>query len=86
MITSTKVKQQVDRIENLQVNPSLVPPTYNSIQLSGALFTSLEERKFDTSSTVMPPANTSGQLMVIDMAEGNTSIRTLKSQRRQQQR
>ena len=41
MITSTKVKHQVNRIENLRVNASSVPPTYNTIQLSGALFTSL---------------------------------------------
>jgi len=72
MITSTKIKYQVDRIENLCVNASSVPPTYNTIQLLGALFTSLEERNFDTSSAVMLPANTSGQLMIIDMAKGNS--------------
>jgi len=72
MITSTTVKHQVDRIENLRVNVSSVPPTYNTTQPSGDLFTSLEERNFDTSSAVMLPANISGQLMIIDMAKGNS--------------
>jgi len=57
------------------VHPSTVPPICNSIQLSSALFTSLEERNLDidTLSAIMLPARTSGELMIIDMAKGNTS-------------
>jgi len=71
MITSAKLRHQVDCIENLRVNASSVPPIYNSLQLSSALFTTLEERNFDTSSNVTLPARMSGELMIIYMAKGN---------------